>query len=97
MVFLSERRTEKGHEPVAGKLRRRSSIAVHLGKTGFEKRADEIAHRLGPEPFSQRNGVYDVAEEHAHLLHFAGERRRGVRDWGNARPRYVGLGCRGIL
>src|SRR5208282_64861 len=97
MVFLSEWRTEKRHEPVAGKLRRRPSIAMHLGEARFEKRADEIAHPLGPEAFGQRSGVYDVAEEHAHLLHFAGERGQGVLDWGNVGPGYIGLGCRGIL
>jgi hypothetical protein len=34
-------------------LRRGASVAVHLGEAGGQKRADEVAHRLGPEPFGE--------------------------------------------
>ena len=74
MVLLRHRGAEQRHEPVAGKLRRGASVAIHLGKAGGQKRADEIAHRLGPEPFGEGSRADDVAEQHRDLFHFAGKR-----------------------
>ena len=62
MVLVSERRSEQGHEPVAGELRRRTPVAMHLGETRLEKCADEIAHSFGSQSFGQRCRVDDVAE-----------------------------------
>ena len=73
MVFVSERRPEQRHEPVAGKLRRRAAVAAHLGQARVEKCVDEVAHPLGSEALGQRGRVDDVAKEHGNLLHFARE------------------------
>jgi hypothetical protein len=53
MVFLRDEGAEQHHETVAGKLRCGAPIAMHLSKAGRQKRADEVAHRLGPEPFGE--------------------------------------------
>ena len=82
MVFVSERRAEQGHEPVAGKLRRRTPIPAHLGEARVEKCVDEIAHPLGSEAFGERGGVDDVAKENGDLLHFTGKRAHRSRDLG---------------
>src|ERR1700730_15057645 len=47
---------------------------MNLGKAGVEKRADEITHRLGPEPIGQGRRPHDVAKQHRDLFHFAGKR-----------------------
>ena len=61
---------------------------MHLGEARLEKCADEVAHRLRPEAFGQRRRVYNVAEQHADLLHFARQhvcsrcdRRRATTGW----------------
>ena len=77
MVLVSERRSEQGHEPVAGKLRCSPPIATHLGEARFEKRANKIAHSLGSEAFSHWGRVDDVAEHHCDTLHFAGKSADG--------------------
>jgi hypothetical protein len=76
-VFLRHRGAEQRHEPVAGKLRRGSSTAMHLGKAGGQKRADEVAHCLGPEPLGERSRTDDVAKQHRDLFQFAGKRNPG--------------------
>ena len=77
VVFLRHRGAEQRHEPIAGKLRRGSSIAVHLGKARGQKRAYKVAHRLGPEPLGERSRTDDVAKQHCDLFHFAGKRNPG--------------------
>jgi hypothetical protein len=72
MVFVSKRRAEQRHEPVAGKLRCGAAEPTDLGEARVEKRADEIAHTLGPETFGKRRGVDDVAKQHGDLFHLAG-------------------------
>jgi len=86
MVFLRKGRPKKRHKPVAGKLWRRSAIAMDLGEARCQKRADEVAHGLWSELFRQPRGVDDVAEEHRHLLHLAGEYRARLG------ARFMGLG-----
>ena len=71
MVFLSHRGAEQRHEAVAGKMRRRSAEAIHLGKARRQKRADEIAHRFGSQLFAQSRRADNVAKQHRDLFHFA--------------------------
>ena len=97
MVFLRDRRAEQRHEPVAGKLRRRAAVTMHLGKAFLKERADEVAHRLGPEALGHRGGADDVAEQHRDLLHFAGQIAPSVRGSGDAGPGTVSFGRNGIL
>ena len=87
MVFLSERRPEQGHEPVAGELRRRAAVTVHLRQARLEKGMNEVAHPLVSEPLGEGGRVDDVAKEHGHLFDFAGERAHG--PWG-LRLRHIG-------
>jgi hypothetical protein len=77
MVFLRHRGAEQRHETIAGKLRRGASVAIHLGEAGGQKRADEVAHRLGPEPFGEGRRTDDVAKQHRDLFHFARKRSPG--------------------
>ena len=97
MVLVRQRGPEKSQKPVAGKLRRRAAIAMHLGEARLQKCADEIAHRLGPEALGQRCRVHDVAEQHADLLHFAGKRAFGGDNRRRARPGRIRLGYIGHL
>ncbi len=90
VVFLGHRSAEQRHEPVPGELRRHSAVTVHLGKAGRQKRAHEIAHRLGSETLGQRRRPYDVAKQDGDLLQFAGETAPGVSSSGNARFGKIG-------
>ena len=97
MVFLGQRGTEQCHEPIAGKLRRGTSVTIHLGKASGQKRADQVAHRLGSQPFGQRGGTHDVAKQHADLFHFAREHTPSARDSCRGRFGNNGLGRSIIL
>ena len=79
MVFFSDRCPKHRHEAIAGELRRRPTVATHLGEARLEKGLNKVPHRLGSEPFSHRSGVDDVAEQYGDLFHFAGERAAGVQ------------------
>jgi len=70
MVFVSERGPEQSNECIAGKLRRRTPVAAHLGKARFEKRVDKVAHPLESQAFGQRGRVDDVAEQYCDLASF---------------------------
>ncbi len=91
MVLLGDGCAKHRHETVAGELRRRATIATHLGQARLEKDLNEVPHRLGSEPFSHRSGVDDVAEQHGNLFHFAGERAPGVETSGGGGLVYFGL------
>jgi hypothetical protein len=52
---------------------------MHLGKTGGQKRADEITHRLSPKLFGERGGPDDVAKQDRNLLYLAGQRSPAAR------------------
>jgi len=97
MVLMGQRSAEKGEKPVAGELWRRAAIAMHLGEARLQKRADEVAHCFGSEARGQRRRVHDVAEQHADLLHFAGQHIRGRCDRRSAGPRCIELGGTGSL
>jgi hypothetical protein len=97
MVLLGQRGTEQRHEPVASELRRGTSITVHLGKASSQKRADQVAHRLGSQPFRQRGGTHNVAKQHADLFHFAWEHAPSIRGSRRGGFGYNGLGRGTIL
>jgi len=83
VILLRHRRAEQRHKAVTAELRSRPSIAMHFGQAHLEKRGDEVAHRLSAEARGHRRGADNVAEQHADLLHFAGERRpRGRHEAG---------------
>ena len=73
MVLMTEGRPEQGHEAVAGKLRRGTAIATHLGQARSEESVDQVAHPLRSEAFGEGGRVDDVAKENGNLLHFAGK------------------------
>ncbi len=50
---------------------------MHLGEAGGQKRADKVAHRLGPEPLGEGSRTDDVAKQHRYLFHFGGKRCPG--------------------
>ena len=91
MVFMGQRGAENRHETVTGEFWHGPVVAPHLGDRDFEKSGDEIAHRLGSEPFGQGGRADDVAEQYADLLHFAGmcgrgsQARRQQRRFGETR------------
>jgi hypothetical protein len=97
MILLRQRSAEKGEKPVTSELRRRTAIAMHLGEARLQKRADEVTHRLGSEALGQRRRVHDVAEQHADLLHLAGQQTCRACDRRRLRPRCVELGRPGNL
>src|SRR3984893_9311384 len=97
MVLLCDRCPKHRHEAIAGKLRRRATIATDLGQARLEKGLNKVPHRFGSKAFSQRSGVDDVAEQYGDLFHFAGERAAGVQTSGVRGMAYRGSRRGGLL
>ena len=89
VIFMGERRTEQGHDPVAHDLVDGALVAVHSLHHVLEHGIEEFARFLGITIGEQLHGALQIGEEHGDLLALAFEGRLGGEDPLGQVPRSV--------
>ena len=92
VILVGQRGAEERHEAVAEELVDGALVAVDLGQGGLEEAVEEDVHGLRPQPFGQRGGADQVAEEHGDRLALAFQRRARGEDPLGEVARRVGIG-----
>src|SRR5262245_57438585 len=91
MVFIGDRRTEKGEDPVAGGLRDVAAVAPHRLHHQLDRGIDDGASCLGVEVFDQLHRAPDVGEHRSYGLALSVE-----VFGGGGRASYSNLGLVGL-
>src|SRR5215471_14204452 len=81
MVLMRQGRPKQRHKTIAKKLVDGAFIAVYSVECQGEKAVEQSMHCLGSQPFSQRSGVRQVAEQHRDLLALALQGTAGGEDF----------------
>src|SRR5262249_19428432 len=79
-IFVGERRTEEGHDPVARVLIDRPLEAVYLGGGTPEAGVNDRMHACGIELRGEGGQARHVREQHCHLFPLAFESTAGGED-----------------
>jgi hypothetical protein len=95
VVFVGQRRPEEGHDAVAQHLVDCALEAVHSLHHVMQGRVEELLGGLRVEVLDQFGRIFDVGEQHCHLLALACQGRAGGQDllgeirWGVCQRRMV--------
>jgi hypothetical protein len=74
VIFVGERRTEEGHDPVAQHLIHRALVAVDGLHHLLEHRIEQLAGVLGVAVCEQLHRAFQIGKQHGDLLALALER-----------------------
>ena len=92
VILVRQRGAEERHEAIAEELVDGALVAVDLGQRRLEEAVEEVVHGVGPQPFGQRGGPDQVAEEHGDRLALALQCRARGEDALGEVARRVGIG-----
>jgi len=90
VVFVGNGRPKQGHNAVAEHLIHRAFEAVHGAHHALQGRLQELLRGFRIEATDEFSGVFEVGEEHGHLLAFAFQGGAGGQDFVGEMRRCVG-------
>ena len=94
VIFMGNRRPEERHDAIPQHLVHRALIAVHGVHHAVQGRVQELLGGLGVEVPDQLGGVFDIGEQHRHLLALAFQVMARVKDFFGEMWWGIGQGCR---